>query len=128
MLAIFSGLAAVTFLPPEVLHTPIERTPSVVEEDGPDFSTKPGVCEVHRPVGRMMIEWAAQYPEEARVPGCSEFSLRNLYGEVYELRGYIIAPNGFGVEDRINFTVRMTYKGDAAYDMSNWEFEDPIIY
>lgn len=57
----------------------------------------------------MVIEWAAEYPEEARVLGCSEFSLKNLYGQVYELKGYIIAPNGFGVEDRIYFSVRMTH-------------------
>ena len=112
---------------PGLIKRPIADSASTTA-NAPDFSRKPGVCEVYRPVSRTMIEYAAKFPEDARIPSCSEFTLKNLYGNEYELKGYIIAPNAFGVEDHINFTLRMTYKGNSPSDMANWDFQDPSIY
>ena len=120
-------------LPPEVRQQYLPKSTSEpvelfgTKDDAPDFSRKPGVCEVYRPVSRTMIEIAAKYPDEARIPPCSEFTLKNLYGDEYQLEGYIISPNSFGVEGRISFTLRMTYKGGNPSDMANWVFQDPII-
>lgn len=89
---------------------------------------EPTACDIHAYVAGAVIEGYAKYPDEARKPSCTEALLVKVDGDEYVMFGYVIAPNAFGTEGRIQYSVELRYNGGSPSDIDNWEvLSDPVI-
>lgn len=81
---------------------------------------EPTACDIHAWVGGAVIEGYTKYPEASRLPTCTEATLEEAGIDLYRIRGYVIAPNGFGVESRIQYSVLLEYDGSDPRDVNSW--------
>ena len=106
------------------------------DADTSDFSSstaglydEPSVCDIHEQMANAIIEGYINFPREARKPSCYKASLTKNLDGTYTMTGYVIAPNAFGVEDEVHYSVELQFNGGSSSDLSNWEnIGEPIIY
>lgn len=107
----------------ESLNTPSTGSAksSTPVETGPngEYAT-PSICDINSYVARAVIAGYTKYPDEAD-DSCRYATLTSLGNHLYEVSGYVIAKNAFGVEGRLYYKIKMLYKGGRANDLSNWE-------
>lgn len=102
--------------------SPLKVVESVTSANsGPngEYAT-PSICDINSYVARAVIAGYTKYPDEAD-DSCRYATLTSLGDHLYEVSGYVIAKNAFGVEGRLYYKIKMLYKGGRANDLSNWE-------
>lgn len=91
-------------------------------------TTEPTACSIHAYVAGAVIEGYTKYPDEARKPSCTEASLVKNSDGTYTMTGYVIAPNAFGTEGRVYYSVDLRFKGGNTTSLDNWEVvSEPVI-
>lgn len=96
----------------------VTATTAEVGSNG-EYAT-PSICDINSYVAGAVIEGYTKYPDEAK-QSCAYATLTSLGDHVYEVSGYVIGKNSFGVEGRIYYKAKMLYKGGRANDLDNWE-------
>lgn len=80
----------------------------------------PSICDINSYVAGAVIEGYVKYKDGAK-QSCTYATLTSLGDHLYEVSGYVIAKNSFGVEGRLYYKIKMLYKGGRANDLNNWE-------
>lgn len=96
-------------------------TSAKVVETGPngEYAT-PDICDINSYIARAVIAGYTKYPDEA-TESCSYATLTALPDHKYEVSGYVLGKNSFGVQGRIYYKIEMLYKGGRPNDIKNWD-------